>query len=426
MARKNRNKARSRARDRPTASVSPAVKNMTAQQVMSRGVSLAYPRQTASRASVEMVSNETIYAAVTRIANALATMPVRLYKGTELMRDDLRDELLSLRPNQRQGAYMFKQAMEIYRNTEGRAYAVKRFDKNGNLTALECLNPAMVTPLVDTESGALWYAIQREDGVMEYLHDWYVISLFHASTNGVTGVRVVDVLRGTMDYAAKVAEFSLENLQGVNHAIVLEYPTAMGGKRRKDSVDETLDIYRQNGGKVIALDAGVKATNLSGEAIESSAFDVERVTRSKVATVYNLPPHLLGDTSDAAAGTQEQQNIEFLTLTMVPITTQWLDQLNYKLLTPAERRAGYAFRFDYEAYLRADGATLANIRQSQIRCGSRTLNEIRAKDYMPPVEGGDVAFVSKDLAPVHLVAKGATIDLDALNGEKNARKGTNQ
>jgi len=27
---------------------------------------------------------------------------------------------------------------------------------------------------------------------------------------------------------------------------------------------------------------------------------------------------------------------------------------------------------------------------------------------------------------VHLVAKGATIDQDALNGEKNARKGQNQ
>ena len=403
MGSKKRHRPQSRARDRP---------NSSAQ--------LTYARSALSRASLEMASNETIYAAVTRIAGALATMPVHLYRGTTRMGYDVRDHLLSLRPNRRQSAFQFKQAMEIYRNTEGRAYAVKRFDESGQLAALEVVNPASVTPLEDSLSGDVWYAIRRDDGVMEYLHNWYVLSLFHASTNGLSGVRVVDVLRGTMDYAAQVADFNLENLKGVNHAIVLEYPTRLEGKRREDSVKETLDIYRQNGGKVIALDAGVKATSLSGTAIEATAFDVDRVTRSKVATVYTLPPHMLGVTSDATSSTIEQQNIEFLTLTMVPIVEQWMQELNYKLLTPNERAEGYEFRFDFEAYLRADGATLANIRQSQIRCGSRTVNEIRAMDYLPPVEGGSVALVSKDLAPVHLVAKGATIELDAIAGEHNS------
>ena len=44
-------------------------------------------------------------------------------------------------------------------------------------------------------------------------------------------------------------------------------------------------------------------------------------------------------------------------------------------------------------------------------------------DYLPPVEGGDVPFVSKDLAPVTLVAAGGTIDVNAINGEHNSAKG---
>ena len=418
MSAKRRNRMRTRARDRPQPQA------MTAGQAAEAGVQLAHVRRGVSRAALTMAGNETIYAAVTRIANALATMPVHLYCGTERMADDPRDMLLGLRPNRRQSAYAFKRAMEIGRNTEGRAYAVKRFDGTGSLAELECVDPAMVTPLEDGVSGDIWYAIRRNDGEVEYLHNWYVIALHHASTDGLTGVRVVDVLRGTMEYAAKVAEFNLETLQGVNHAIVLNYPTAMGGARRIESVRQTLDIYRQQGGKIIALDAGVTASNLSGTAIESGALDVERVTRSKVATVYNLPPHLLGDNSDAQAGTIEQQNIEFLTLTMVPIVCQWTEELNWKLLTPQERRAGYEFRFDMEAFLMADGAALAAIRQGQIRSGSRTVNENRRKDYLPPVEGGDEALVSKDLAPLRLVAAGATIDQDALNGDRNARKGT--
>ena len=75
-----------------------------------------------------------------------------------------------------------------------------------------------------------------------------------------------------------------------------------------------------------------------------------------------------------------------------------------------------------EAFLRFAASALATLRQSQIRSGSRTVNEIRSRDWLPPVEGGDVALVSKDLAPLAMVAKGATVDLNTINGEHNAAK----
>lgn len=441
MSKKRRRGAETqgRARDRPAGEPHPSasraaaslsrekacrgggVTAMTQAQTAARGVRLA-PATGYARSAAEMASSEVIYSAVKRIADALATMNVHLYRGGDRLTEDPRDHMLSLRPNRRQSAFQFKQAMEICRNTEGRAYAVKRFNAHGYLTEMECLSPERVTPLEEQETGDVWYRILREDGVSEYIHNWYVMSLFHASTNGMHGVRVTDVLRGALTYSRDVNQFSLEALKNVNNAVVLEYPLSMGHEHRVRSVKETLDIYRETGGKVIALDAGVSAKMLGGSAIDAKMFDVERVTRSRAALVYTMPPHLLGDYSDAKESSPEHQNIEFLTLTMNPIVTQWQEELNYKLLTRAEREGGMEFRFDMEAYLRADSAAMANIRQSQIRCGWRTVNEIRKKDYLPPVEGGDTALVSKDLAPLDLVAKGATVDADVLNGEKNAAK----
>lgn len=400
------------ARDRPQA--------MTSQQVAARGVVLM-PAGYSTRSAYDMATSETIYAAVSRIAGALATMPVHLYRGTERQTQDMRDVMMSLRPNARMSAYTFKRAMEVHRNVEGRCYAVKRFDTAGRLRALEVVDPQRVTALIEQESGELWYRIAPETGAEEYLHNWYVIAMHHTSTNGLDSIRVADVLAGTITYANDVRTFSMEALKSVNRAIVLSYPEPLAGERRARSVAETLAIYRQNGGKIIALDAGVTANMLGGNTIEPETFDVEQVTRARVATVYGIPPHMLGVWSDAG-GTSEQQNIEFLTMTMLPVVTQWQEELDYKLLTPEERAQGYAFRFDPEAYLRADGQTLANVRQSQIRCGSRTINEIRAADYLPGVPGGDVPFVSKDLAPVELVARGGTIDLNMLNGANNAAK----
>ena len=61
--------------------------------------------------------------------------------------------------------------------------------------------------------------------------------------------------------------------------------------------------------------------------------------------------------------------------------------------------------------------------QTRIRNGQMTPNEARARIGFAPKDGGDTLLVSKDLAPVNLVAKGATIDLNTINGEHNSAAG---
>lgn len=398
----------SRARDRPS-------------DGSERTLSLTRPRTT-SAAQAEMSSNEMIYSAVTRIGNALGTMPCRLYRGDVLMADDPLDRLLSLRPNRTMSAIDFKRAMEGYRNIEGRAYAAKRFDETGQLRELVVLDPRQVTPLISEETGETWYQVQLDDGRMEYLHNWYIIALHHMSTNGLSAIRVIDVLRGPIQYAQDVRSFSLESVRSINSGIVMDFPGTMGHDQRARAVKDFVELYKESGGQVLALESGVKASMLTGSAIDPDAFDVEQVTRARIASVYSMSPYFLGDYAAGQGKTPEQLTLEFLSFTMQHIVTIWEEELDYKLLTPQMRSQGYAWRFDIEAALRADSATLANLRQSQIRSGSRTPNEIRRKDHLPPVEGGDMAYLSKDLAPMHLVARGDTLNANEIAGEQNARK----
>ena len=411
MTKHRKGKLQSRARDRP-------VRNQAA-GAGARSAILTYPR-VMSRATADIATSEMVYAAVSRIANALATMPCYLYHGSERQKGDPRDVMMSLRPNRRMSAYAFKRAMEINRNVEGRAYAVKRFDATGTLRELVPVDPSRVTPLIDQETGDVWYRIVREDNVEEYLHNWYVIALHHMSTDGVSSVRVSDVLRGTIQYDADVKAFSLSAVKGVNSGIVMEFPNNMGDAARLDAVNDLVRIYRESGGQVLALESGVTAKVLTGNAIDSKAFDVEGVSRTRVATVLNMPLDLLGGA--VSSRTTEDRVNELLSLTMQPIVEMWEQELDYKLLTPAERSDDWYYRYDVEAFLRFAASALATLRQSQIRSGSRTVNEIRSRDWLPPVEGGDVALVSKDLAPLAMVAKGATVDLNTINGEHNAAK----
>ena len=370
------------------------------------------------------LGTDVIYAAVTRIAGALATMPVSLYKGQVVQRDDPLHWLLHLRANDRMSAYTFKRAVMGWVLTQGKGYAARILDPAGNTRALRVLDPRWVTPMEEEQSRELWYVVDVPGLQQEYLHSRYVLAFQHMTLDGVTALRPTDVLRDSIRYSEDVRTFSLENVKGVNRGIVLEYPTTLSGANRERSVAEFFELYKKSGGQIIALDAGVKAQRMDSSPFDAGLDSIEKLTRSRVATVYNLPPHLLGDYSDATAASIEQQTIEFLTLTMQPIVEQWEEELDYKLLTPERLMDGYHFRIDVEAYLRGDSAAMSARDQSAIRTGRRTVNDLRRRDYMEPVEGGDVAMISKDLAPVSMVAAGATIDVNQLNGEKNADKGS--
>ena len=175
--------------------------------------------------------------------------------------------------------------------------------------------------------------------------------------------------------------------------------------QKDEAVDRFLETYEKSGRSVVILEGGMTATNFSANAVDSQLLDVERITRNRVATVYNLPPHLLGDYTDNAPGSVEQQMMEFLQLTITPIVEQWEEEFNRKMLTPEEYAAGYRFRMDTASLTRADVKTTAERNQMAIRGGWRKPNEVRAELGLPPDPVGDLLMSSRDLIPLRIAVE---------------------
>ena len=252
-----------------------------------------------------------------------------------------------------------------------------------------------------------------------------LIVVRHMSANGEIGIRPIDVLRGTLDYDKQVKELSLAQLDGVNHGVFLTVPnTGLGEDERDTVIENFLDAYEKSGQRVVILEGGLTATTFSQSAIDAQVLDVERITRNRVATVYNIPPHMLGDYSDTSFSTAEQQMQEFLQLTIMPIVAQWEQELNRKLLTPAEYAQGYRFRFDIAALTRADTATMAEMHQKAIRGGWMRINEVRQREGLPPDEMGNELMASRDLLPLRIAVKQPEMLLNYKAGD-DAQKGGN-
>ena len=94
------------------------------------------------RADNTIQGNEAIYAAVSRIANTVASLPMHIYKDYMLVPEHPLERLLNLEPNPNFTAFGFRQTMEVLRNTEGNAYALRIPDKLGMTTRLDMSRPA--------------------------------------------------------------------------------------------------------------------------------------------------------------------------------------------------------------------------------------------------------------------------------------------
>lgn len=352
-------------------------------------------------------NSEIIFAAVSRISNSISAMPVQLYRVSKPVRNDL-NELVSSRPNNLMTSCTFFKTMEACRCTSGDCYALKIFEPGATLPRLDVLDPAKVRPVIEKTTRELWWRITPDEGKEMYVHDFYMLHVPFISTNGIGGISPVSVLFDTLKYSENIQKFNSKQLeQGVNSAIVLEAPANLGSAQKKEMVEDFMKTYRETSGNILLLESGVKANNLNLSPVDSKLFEVEKITRSKVAMVYNLPPHLLGDYSESAYTSQEQVMLEFLSMTMLPIVTAYEQELNLKLLTAQQRKQGYCFKFNMDSILRADAATQAEVDYKGIRSGWEIVDEIRARRGKPPLPGGigKYALVSQDLATLEYTVK---------------------
>jgi HK97 family phage portal protein len=188
--------------------------------------------------------------------------------------------------------------------------------------------------------------------------------------------------------------------------VALTIPSVgMSQEQKDEAVRRFLETYENSGRSVVILEGGMTATNFSASPVDAQLLDVERITKNKVATVYNLPPHLLGDYTDTSFGTAEQQMMEFLQLTIGPKVQQWEEELDRKLLTPEQIAEGYHFRFDTASLTRTDVKTTAERNQMAIRGGWRKPNEVRAELCLPPDPNGDELMSSRDLIPLRIAVE---------------------
>ena len=157
-----------------------------------------------------------------------------------------------------------------------------------------------------------------------------------------------------------------------------------------------------NAGRPMLLDRGMDWVQLSispedAQMLQSRAFSVEEVCR-----FFGVPPFMVGHTEKTTSwGTGlEQQTLGFQKFTLRRRLKRIEQALEKQLLSVADRLAGITIEFNLEGLLRGDSAARASFYQQMLTNGVMTINEVRALENLPPVEGGDVPRMQMQNVPI--------------------------
>lgn len=161
----------------------------------------------------------------------------------------------------------------------------------------------------------------------------------------------------------------------------------------------------ENAHKLAVTEMGMKLTPLAVKNNEAELLGLYKQTALEIASrLYGIPPHLSGDIEKQTswgAGI-EQMDIGYVKHVVRPYLVGIEQAMGLALLTAEERRR-YKFEFNVEGLLRGDFKSRMEGYGLLIQWGIATVNEVRRKENMPPIDGGDTRLTPLNYAPADRV-----------------------
>jgi HK97 family phage portal protein len=154
------------------------------------------------------------------------------------------------------------------------------------------------------------------------------------------------------------------------------------------------EIYKQD---VVSLRGLDKVQNISMSAQDMQLMEHMNMGLDDVARFFGTPRPLLMLDTNSHYTTYTNATLEYLQRTVQPDITEMEQEMNRKLLTRddfGKRR----IHMCEQPLLRLDKEAQAKVDKMQLETGAATVNEIRQQYDRPAVEGGDIIYVSTNLA----------------------------
>ncbi|GEC02963.1 hypothetical protein SSP24_06180 [Streptomyces spinoverrucosus] len=371
------------------------------------------------------------FAGVRVIAEDLGLLPLFLYerirRGKRRATSHPLYPLLHDAPNDMMGAMAFKEALQGHAITWGRGVAyVVTHERTGVIEELWPLRPDRVRIKVrQLGKGRVERWVQYRDdvnGIYANLAPGEFLCINGLGDDGVTGYSVVELAANSIGLGLATEHYGAKTFSnGAAPAGALSHPENLSPEARKRMADDWENIHRgiDRAHRVAILEEGVTWQQVGLPNDANQFLETRKLQVTDMARWLRLPPHKVGDLERATFSNIEEQQIDYVSSALSAWLTRWEQAILTQLLLPEERVRFFPEHL-VDALLR--GNTMARYQAYAVgrQWGWLSANDVRERENMNPVDGGDAYLVPLNMVPAGETAP-APADVDDSEDVDDAR-----
>ena len=363
-----------------------------------------------------------VYACVGLLAESIAQLPIKVYRGFDDERREDRGSwiyrLLASKPCPWLTSFNWRELAMMCLCLRGDFYAYKVRDGAGRVVELLPLLPGMVQ-VRQLPTWELQYNVIFQNGESKIVTQRELFHVMYRSLDGVRGISPVACQRETIGLALAAMNHGASTFSnGAKPSGILSVPGNLSDTAMKRLKTDWQSAYSgENAGATAVLEQGTKfeplsMTNADAQFLETRKFQVEDIAR-----VFGVPLFMIQSTEKTTSwGTGiEQMSMGFVRYTLLPWVKRW-EQAIWRDLIDDAGENDLEVRFNLDGLQRGAINSRFDAYNKGIQMGVYSPNEVREMEDMNPREGGDIY-----LTPANMVIDGG--DGDAESTEESIPAG---
>lgn len=350
----------------------------------------------------EAMAQHTVYACVSLIGGAVASLPLHIYKRSADSRERVVNDLWWI---------LNEQMTTTWSSAVGWEFAMQsmllhgdmffRIDRaslySSKIVGFTPLHPSTVD--VRKENGRLVYVYNEDGNIKACDQD----DMIHVPNVGFDGKRGMSQIRYVLRQPVNIAKDASDQAgaflgEGMRPDLALLTPKET--RLQGEQIDELRSQWRSryngisNSKAPIVLTGGVDIKQLTMTAVDAQLLETRKLQAEQSAQIFGVPPHMIGMTEKTTSWGSgiEQQSISFVKYTLQRHLVKIEQEINRK----CHRTERLFCEFDTKGLERGDLKTRnESYRIALGRAGEPswiTVNEVRRAENLPPIEGGDKLF----------------------------------
>lgn len=376
------------------------------------------------RSAMQMTA---VYSCVRILAEAVAGLPVHLYRytetgGKEKALDHPLYFLLHDEPNPEMSSFVFRETLMTHLLLWGNAYAQVIRNGKGEVVALYPLMPNRMTVNRDA-NGQLYYKYNTSkddaptmEGSSADLSPADVLHIPGLGFDGLVGYSPIAMAKNAIGMAIACEEYGAKFFaNGATPGGILEHPgTVKNPERVRESWNAAFG-GSSNANKVAVLEEGMKYTPISISPEQAQFLETRKFQINEIARIFRVPPHMVGDLEKSSFSNIEQQSLEFVKYTLDPWVVRW-EQAIQRILLSADEKKEYFVKFNLEGLLRGDYQSRMNGYAIGRQNGWMSANDIRELENLNRIseeDGGDLYLINGNMLPLKNAGAFADIQINS-------------